>query len=179
MISDRLFTLRYQLAQPKSKLSSGAIAGIAVGAAVGLLIPLAVLLLILRARKRRAEAKAATGLSTISQPSEDNKPGAMYGGTNQRPTLEMVSSYVGELDSPPPSSPPPNGRWEGNMPPQTPRSARSLSSPASEHSPESAEPVPPLPTMELPGSTYLNEHHPAFNNATVEKEDSEETGIAK
>ena len=55
----------------------------------------------------------------------------------------------------------------------------------SEHSPGSREPVPPLPTMELPGSTYLNEHHPAFsgnNNVAqeaVEKGESEETGIAK
>ena len=178
IINDRLFTLRYQLAKPKSKLSRGAIAGIAIGAVAGLLTPVLVLFLILRARKRPAEAKSATAAGSATQADDDNKPGAMFGGANQRPILETVSSYVPELPSPPPSSPPPNGKWEGNVPPQTPRSVRSVWSPSSEHSPDGAE-VPPVPAVELPGSTSMNEHHPAFNNTAVEKGESEETGIAK
>ena len=186
MISDQLFTLRYELAQPRSRLSAGAIAGIAISGVAGLFL-IAILFLLLRAHRRRARAKSTTAPSSTPQPFEDNKPDAMFGGANRRPVLEAVSSYVGELPSPPPGSPPPSGKWpEGSMPPRTPGSVRSLWSGTSELGPDSGEPIPPMPTMELPGSTYLYEHHPAFSGhgnvvheAAVEKGDSEETGIAK
>ena len=137
IINTEVFTLRYALAQQQqqSALSLGAKIGIAVGAAGG--GALALLALAIFVRKRRAQKRA--------QREEANMPKPESGNMYQR---GHDGSLVAELPSPqgirPPTLSLPENRMFFNMP-------------LGSHAPGRA-----MTPMELAGSTYINEHHPAY-----------------
>ena len=142
-IDTEVFTLRYALAQQKqSALSLGAKIGIAVGAAGG--GALALLALAIFIRKRRAQKRA--------QPEEANMPKPESGNMYQR-GYNGSQVAVSELPSPqgirPPTPPLPENRLWFNMP-------------LGSHAPGRV-----MTPTELAGSTYINEHHPAYGVSPV------------
>lgn len=149
IINTQLFALRYSLQQSKqsSTLSTGAKAGIAVGAAGG--AALALLALALFIRKRRGRARARRDEATVPG---FKGPTDAHAYSHKPTPSELPSPYsqgpVSELPSPTtmrsPTPPlPDNAMWF----------------PLRSHK-------PPGPPTELVGSTYINEHHPAYSPIT-------------
>ena len=160
VINNQLFTLRYPLTQPSSALSSGAIAGVAVGSIAGVaLFASAILFLMRRRRSRAAAIRAATVRSqhdremepeefsptTPKTPGSGGAPSTPGGGdgmsrsaTTRTGVADPVSAHPSELPSPPTVSPT-RSNWFGGV---------------------------TSPATELPGSTYLHQHHPAMAGAS-------------
>lgn len=143
MINTEVFTLRYALRQrQQSALSVGAKVGIAVGAACG--GALALIALAIFIRKRRAQKRAQREEANMPKPESGN----MYqGGFNGS------QAAVSELPSPhtirPPTPPlPDNAIW--------------FNTPLGSHAPGRV-----MTPTELAGSTYINEHHPAYGVSPV------------
>ncbi|KAF6237713.1 hypothetical protein HO173_003914 [Letharia columbiana] len=143
MINTEVFTLRYALRQrQQSALSVGAKVGIAVGAACG--GALALIALAIFIRKRRAQKRAQREEANMPKPESGN----MYqGGFNGS------QPAVSELPSPhtirPPTPPlPDNAIW--------------FNTPLGSHAPGRV-----MTPTELAGSTYINEHHPAYGVSPV------------
>jgi len=165
IITDRLFTLQYQLAtEQSSSLGGGAIAGIAIGSIAGVLLLGVLALLLFRHRQRRAQEIRNSTLpraQTGELPQEFSPTKAEARRSHSRNMSEHTTAarsdyarteYRSELPSPPPRSPP---LQSGFYPPQSPvGSTLGRSSPVQVQSPQ-----------ELPGSTTLHEHHPALVNA--------------
>ena len=166
IISNQLFTLRYPLAQSSSALSSGAIAGIAVGAIAGAaLLALAMFFLVRRRRSHASAIRAATVRSRHARelepeefsPTTPKTPGSGGGApsasasgagdgvsrsaTTRTAGADPVSAHPSELPSPPSASPTNRSQWGGGGGATT-------------------------PATELPGSTFLHEHHPALAGAS-------------
>lgn len=143
MISTEVFTLRYALTpQEQSALSLGAKVGIAVGAAGG--GALALLALAVFIRKRRAQKRAAREEANMPKPESGNMYQRGYSGSQ---------AAVSELPSPqmirPPTPPLPDNAMWYNMP-------------LGSHAPGRV-----MTPTELAGSTYINEHHPAYGVSPV------------
>lgn len=143
IISTKVFTLAYALAPPSlgPALSAGAKAGIAIGALVGALAGLAIGFFILL-RRRRAKASAK----------DEDGPAVTY--TENRGSAALSNStappeHISELPSPGPSDG--HSSW--------------FPQPAVQPPPMSPTPseLPAQPPEELPGSTYMHEHHPAYS----------------
>ena len=136
IINTEVFTLRYALAQQQqSALSLGAKIGIAVGAAGG--GALALLALAIFIRKRRAQKRAQREEANMPKPESGN----MYQrGNNGSPVAELPSPQGIRPSTP---SLPENRMW--------------FNMPLGSHAPGRA-----MTPMELAGSTYINEHHPAY-----------------
>lgn len=136
IINTEVFTLRYALAQQQqSALSLGAKIGIAVGAAGG--GALALLALAIFVRKRRAQKRAQREEASMPKPESGN----MYQrGHNGSPVAELPSP---QGIRPPTPSLPENRMW--------------FNMPLGSHAPGRA-----MTPTELAGSTYINEHHPAY-----------------
>lgn len=143
MINTEVFTLRYALTQQQqSALSLGAKIGIAVGAAGG--GALALLALAIFIRKRRAQKRA--------QQEEANMPKPESGNMYQRGSFGTQAA-VSELPSPQTIRPPT---------PPLPENAMWYPMPLGSHAPGRA-----MTPTELMGSTYINEHHPAYGVSPV------------
>ena len=143
MISNEVFTLRYTLTpQRQSAISLGAKVGIAVGAAGG--GALALLALAIFIRKRRAQKRAEREEANMPKPESAN----MY----QRGFIGSQGA-VSELPSPQTIRPPT---------PPLPENAMWFTMPLGSHAPGRA-----MTPMELAGSTYINEHHPAYGVSPV------------
>ncbi|MCJ1284372.1 hypothetical protein MMC26_003703 [Xylographa opegraphella] len=178
VISTQAFTLSYALAPPPSaELTTAAKVGIAVGGALGLIFVLAAIFFTSRYRAHRAnERREATFIRTetglVAPPSSHRTPVSLMnkratfisGASPHSPVAAQGSPTAGqpipELPSPPPSSPPPSaylGAGNGTRGPGSTSPPSMIGSPTISRvgSPGSLEPV-----MELPGSTYLHEHHP-------------------
>lgn len=142
IISSEVFTLRYALTPQQSALSLGAKIGVAVGAAGG--AALALLALAIFIRKRRAQKRAEREEANMPKPESGNMYQRGYNGSQ---------AGVSELPSPqtirPPTPPLPDNAMWFNMP-------------LGSHAPGRA-----MTPTELMGSTYINEHHPAYGVSPV------------
>ncbi|CAD6590870.1 MAG: hypothetical protein ASARMPRED_005088 [Alectoria sarmentosa] len=142
-INTEVFTLRYALKQQQqSALSLGAKIGIAVGAAGG--AALALLALAIFIRKRRAQKRAEREEANMPKPESGNMYERGYNGSQ---------IALSELPSPqtirPPTPPlPDNAMWH--------------TLPLGSHAPGRV-----MTPTELAGSTYINEHHPAYGVSPV------------
>lgn len=144
MIDTGVFTLRYALApQQKPALSLGAKIGVAVGSAAG--GAFAFLALSVFARKRRARKRAQRDEATMPKP----ESGSMYQRAYTGGAGAGSQTGLSELPSPHQTIRPPT--------PPLPENWYAMPSP------------PPRPgtPMELAGSTYINEHHPAYGVSPV------------
>ncbi|MCJ1463221.1 hypothetical protein MMC07_001826 [Pseudocyphellaria aurata] len=148
VISTKIFSLAYALAPPPSlgpSLSSGAKAGIAIGVLVGALAAVAIsFFVLLRRRRAKASAKA----------SANDEAGPVVASTEYRNSATLSNAippqeHISELPSP--------GIMDGRSSwfPQSPAQPPPISPIASA--------LPAQPPEELPGSTYMHEHHPAFS----------------
>lgn len=146
VISTKVFTLPYALAPPSigPALSAGAKAGIAIGALVGALAAVAIGFFVLL-RRRRNKASANDEFGPGATPT-GNRDSAAFSNRTAPP------EHISELPSPGPN----DGRssWfpQAMVPPPP------LSPTPSE--------LPAQPPEELPGSTYMHEHHPAYSPVT-------------
>ena len=172
IISTQLFTLRYDLGSPETSLSNGAKAGIIVGSIFGaLLLALAIVVLVRRWQRHRQAIRDATMPRSFFDPqdyaSQKSPPMSPQTAFSRARTISspqtVTGSVIPELPSPPPptSAVSPNGQnWPtGALPPPA------ISS------------TPPPPAMELPGSTFIHEHHPAFASSSPERIASPVPGI--
>lgn len=145
MIDTAVFTLRYALApQQKPALSLGAKIGVAVGLTGG--GAFALLALSICVRKRRARKRAQRDEANMPQP----ESGSMYQrGYNTGGSQTGLSELPSPHQTIRPPTPPLPENWYAMPPP----------------------PLPPPPRAgtptELAGSTYINEHHPAYGVSPV------------
>ena len=179
-IATQLFTLRYVLALPKRGLSPGVIAGIAVGAVAAFALFLTLLSLIVRARRRDMAQKSSNRqipLDTLSPGSaaDDQKAFTLAGGTHVNTYPRGVSELPSPISPRSPLSPrsPRSPKGPGKSPRLHSGIGLGLLSPLSGGFPEATSPsenaspvdgraeLESQPT-ELPGSTFLHEHHPAY-----------------
>lgn len=144
MINNKIFTLKYSLITKKQGLNSGQKAGIAVGALAGLFALVALIYLLHRRRSGKLASERALSGST-----EGNFTGGKR--ISIPPRIHAPSQHLSELESPP-------------FAPKTPLSEQAQWSPAST-GPIVQPPQPSGPPVEMPGSTYINEHHPAYSGA--------------
>ena len=166
IVSAQLFSLRYTLAQPSNALSNGARTGVIVGSIFGALLLAAAIFLFIRYRRRRAQAirdatmprSAYDPQTYASQKSLPMSPHSAFsrGGTISS-TRTGIGTTISELPSPPPISPSVSV-WPGGTLPSTTS-------------------TPPPPAMELPGSTFIHEHHPAFGASSPERVTSPVSGM--
>ena len=142
VVTSQLYTLKYALKPKKSGLSAGAKAGIAVGAVLAAVIGILTVSLIIHKRKLRGQGlREGTIIGD----------GSFYGPKRSDTFSHAGShpSHPSELPSPsaiPAGIPVGGGFW---IPPSAP-----------ERPP--TPPPPPIPMQELPASTHMHEHHPAF-----------------
>ena len=188
LIRDRLFARKFDLSESalgeSSGLSSGAIAGIVIGVLtlVGL-VGAAALLFVLRRRRQRT-AQAAGADSILSKPSASPSRHSTKGGGGVREMAVAVSnpqSDTHELASPQivPSSPgSPTSLWlaastkggddsdHGGTGVNTTTDSFSAYERNQQNAPERQQVKQvnqPKPAQELPGSTFIYEHHPAYS----------------
>ena len=181
-ISTQLFTLSYTITSaPSQGLSIGAIVGIAIGAAAFVVLLLALLYFLRRTRAqhqarslrdatvvRRNNERVSTMEFSPTTPhtSPPQSPGkSLYGGFSiggPSPT-RAGGEVIPELPSPENR---PESTWIGSGPPSIMSPAGSqIGSPmdlSRVGSPENQQSRQLAPVMELPGSTYLHEHHPLY-----------------
>ena len=148
VISNQLFALRYDLAQPKGGLSGGAKAGIAIGVIAGVVFFAALAFCIVRARKRRTQAAGSNfDQRTVGDESmADERKSTTF---SNRASNNGPGDYASELASP--SAP---ARSERNMWLSNATSPQSMTATTATQLPS--------PPNELPGSTFIHEHHPAY-----------------
>lgn len=142
LITEYVFTRKFNLAEsalrPPRALRSGAIAGIAVGIFAGLATIGILIFFYLRRRKAQLEPQ------TFPTPAS---------GVEMAATSPNSATH--ELASPPTMARSIASGRSGWVPP--------LSPPAYELNVDSSRTKPRLPAQELPGSTFITEHHPANN----------------
>ncbi|KAL8720147.1 MAG: hypothetical protein Q9225_002962 [Loekoesia sp. 1 TL-2023] len=150
VVTSQLYTLKYALKPKKSGLSAGAKAGIAVGAILAALFGALTVSFIIHKRKLRTG-----GLSEGTIIGD----GSFY-GPKRSGTFSHAGSHPPHPSELPSSSeiqpgvPIGGGFW---IPPTAP-----------ERPP--TPPPPPIPMQELPASTHIHEHHPAFQSPEHESE---------
>lgn len=157
LITNAVFTRKYVLVTPNSSsLSGGAIAGIVVGAfTCALGIPGLIVMLLRRHRKKQEEAQVQTEKPNLAFPSTQPAFGShqrvnegIPPGTPQTPQ-ELASPEGGVQSAGPVKRLPYNSPSTMSIPPAYEKPASSISS------------IP----AEMPGSTHMNEHHPAFSRS--------------
>ena len=159
-ISSELFTLRYALAPPppqqQQTLSSGAQAGIGVGAAAGALSFASLALFVIRRRRQDLAIRAATVPRSPYEAPQDFSP----------KTPASTHTF---------------GQVLGQSAPQTPQRSE-LPSPPPPLSPSRSifpQPLADGVVTELPGSTFLHEHHPAYSQPATPLANAAETSDAQ
>jgi hypothetical protein len=158
VMNNNLFTYKYDLVPTKSKstgISGGAAAGIAIGTFL-LVLALATFLLFFL-RKRRASKTASVRDRGISMPTH----------LTVDPSLEITTApppYVAPIAE---LASPESDRDTWTLAPTSPLSNTSSGGP--ERS-TPRRPQAPLVPVEMPGSTWMNEHHPAFAFGTGDEE---------
>lgn len=151
VMDDNLFTYKYDLVPTKSKntgISGGAAAGIAIAIFLLALALATFLLFYLRKRQANKIAKSVRG-RRISRPTH----------LTVDPSLEITApppyvAPIAELASPE------RDRDLWTLAPTSPLS--NTSSGGRRSAPRTPRPQTPLAPVEMPGSTWMNEHHPAF-----------------
>lgn len=162
LITDTVFSRKYTLVSTSvNSLSPGAIAGIVISVIV---MTALMALLIWRTRRHKAERLAAQNKSTTFPPDEPalHGPTATNAQMSEVPADNMRTNPKSPQELPSPESagagpgtgvgtnPGPSAKSAGlRFPPPDP-----MSSPPSY--------VKSTATHEMPGSTYMHEHHPAF-----------------
>ena len=142
MINTEVFTLRYALApSKKSAIPLGAKIGIAVGAAGGGLVALLALAIFIR--KRRAQKRAQREEANMPKPESASMYQHGYNGSQ---------TGLSELPSP---------QHMRDHTPTLPDNAPWHTSPLGSH------PARAMTPTELMGSTFINEHHPAYGVSPV------------
>ncbi|KAL8951595.1 MAG: hypothetical protein Q9222_002450 [Ikaeria aurantiellina] len=142
IVTSQLYTLKYALKPKKSGLSVGAKAGIAIGVVVAAIFGALLVAFIIHKRKLKNQGLREGAIIG----------GGSYYGTHRSGTMSHAGSqpaHPSELPSPsmmPQGMVMNGGYW---IPP--PNSERG-----------SSPPPPPIPAQELPASTHMHEHHPAF-----------------
>ncbi|KAL8698190.1 MAG: hypothetical protein Q9201_006714, partial [Fulgogasparrea decipioides] len=144
IVTTQLYTLKYAMKPKKASLSVGAKAGIAVG--VILTFIFGALLVAFVMHKRRLRNHRLTEGKLIG--------GESYYGSQRSRTYSRSShpAHMSERQgsaATPQGIPVAGGFW---IPPPAPE-------------PPPTTPPPPIPIQELPASTYMHEHHPAFQSS--------------
>ena len=140
VISSQLFTLRYMLEPAQSTLSSGVQAGIGIGAAAGALSIASIALFVIRRRRQALARRAATIPRSIYEAPKEfspQTPASAFTFGQSVATTTPSTPIRSELPSPPPPVSPSRSMFHQNQ--------------------------VSTPVMELPGSTFIHEHHPAYN----------------
>ena len=168
IVNAQIFTLQYVLAPPSgSSLSNGAKAGIIVGSIIGAVLLAAAAVLFVRYRRREAQAIRDATMPRLAYDPHDyasqkgQSPMTPHSIFSRARTVSSPQTIAGtsipELPSPPPiSATSPN---VPNWP--VPQAMSSVVVPVTHPMPQ--------PVMELPGSTFINEHHPAFGGTSPER----------
>ena len=162
-ITNQVYTLRYPLEPSGSSLSAGAKAGIGVGSAAGAVILGILLFFIIRQQRARARARQFNDASTVFSgpsfmgPTEKNHrqsfmaPSTGY-HQNQNPRMELPSPIEAPGEHPPMQQ----ETWFPHN-----QTVPVLQQPQPHILQQQQQSTPFEPT-ELPGSTHINEHHPAY-----------------
>ena len=189
VINTKLFTLQFPLQPKKHGLSAGAKAGIAIGCIAGALLALAIPFIFLR--KRRQNALLQRNLSSHGAVDDDQTAAAAAAAAQPFTTVPWAGDKRNSVFSQQPHaplghiselpSPAPDQQTEMGFPPlsQSPLLPPIISAvgPAQEHEQEQPAPTQPpvqVAPAEMPGSTYIHEHHPAFVSGGVISEEEEE-----
>lgn len=156
VITNQVFAERFILVEPPStrrRLPLGALIGIPLNAVL-LVVIIIVVILCLRRRKQRREASLARATTFPPfeprlQMSDVNNPHELANPVGQAQSPRTpVTSWTG---------------WPGSSPPSY------------DHSRIVTSPIKLTPAQELPGSTYIHEHHPALSNSRTRTETSDNT----
>ncbi|MCJ1230318.1 hypothetical protein MMC12_006991 [Toensbergia leucococca] len=183
-ITSQLFTLKYTLTPRSHSLSTGAKIGIAVGAAVaGVLLITLITTLILR-RRRSQKLLLLQNIKNNTNnlqdfPQNNNNPSLFttstpphtYTGeispaqarTPSHHTRHSIVEMASPLDLPLRRSDSRSDSRSHWLPPQlSPTALRPIQIPSSSISEPPSRPINDPPN-ELPGDTFINEHHPAYS----------------
>lgn len=148
IITGKVFTRKYDLVPPKTGLSTGAKAGIAIGAVAGALALFTALLFsVLRKRRARREREKATTAARGLVTEEKGVSGTPVSGAQELPSPNSQPASPSTVHTSWTSPPAPPGYIFPFA------EASRLPTP---------QPVG-RPASELPGSTFIHEHHPAFS----------------
>ncbi|KAL9587827.1 MAG: hypothetical protein Q9203_003356 [Teloschistes exilis] len=145
VVTTQVYTLKYALKPKKSGLSVGVKVAIAVGGGVAFL--LGVLLCAFVVRKRKLRSRGLREGAIIG--------GGSFRGSRRSAAFSQTGSHPGHLYDMHPAVgmqqgiPVGGGFW---IPPPAPE-------------PLATPPPPPLSPQELPASTHMHEHHPAFQSS--------------
>lgn len=153
VITGHLFTRKYDLAQPKSGLSTGATAGIAIGAVLGVAAVVLALMFFFLRRRRARQAQIKAEAAAVAMANEEKGVASLKSGAQELPSPQSQ-----------PNSPRSTGQpWSAPHP-------SGYMFPFQEVSRFSSPQPPPVPPSELPGSFFIHEHHPAFGAGREEQE---------
>ncbi|KAI4252188.1 MAG: hypothetical protein LQ352_004424 [Teloschistes flavicans] len=142
IVTTQLYTLKYALKPKKSGLSVGAKAGIVIGAVLAFLFGALLVAFIVHKRKLRSRG-LREGTIIGGGSFHGSKRSGTFSQTGSHPGyLSDMHSVVGMQQGIPVGG----GFW---IPPPGPE-------------PLATPPPPPIPPQELPASTHMHEHHPAF-----------------
>lgn len=179
VINTKLFTLQFPLQPKKGGLSAGVKAGIAVGCIAGALLALAIPFIFLRKRlqnallQRKPSPHNPIDGDQTAAPPRPMSPFAYVVPKRNSILSQQPHAPLGHISELP--SPPPDHQPEMGFPPlsQSPLLPPVISaSPLQE--PQAAAPPPPpirVAPAEMPGSTFINEHHPAYVSGAVVSEE--------
>lgn len=146
MITDHVFARRFDLAKKGAGspvMGAGAIAGVAIGAAAAVII-FSTLLFFFIQRRRAKRARKEPQTSSINPPGEMVLPSPISATAElASPLSAQVPPDTGRNPWPSPKSPP---AYEGGVTPLRHK--------------------PPQVAQELPGSTFIHQHHPAYARTT-------------
>lgn len=159
VITDTVFTRKYALVKPNGpQLSPSAIAGITIGSAIAAAIPffLVWLLRSMKASKAKDAEGEKDGAGVTFPPHEPSLDTSQ--DINEAPSAAKTIRSPHELASPEGSASVPS-TLKG-----MPLAASIFQSPSS---PPAYE-IPAAVPLEMPGSTYIHEHHPAFGGSETE-----------
>ena len=151
IISNQVFSLRYILAAPSTGLSMSAQIGIGIGVGLGGLLFIALTAYLLWKRRNVEHLKQATIYRSQHEMMRDQPAKSLHSSTPYSPTLaRQDSDALRELHSPDALTFSARSQKSG-----TNWSAITPITPA----------TPALPPIELAGSTFIYEHHPALRPA--------------
>lgn len=149
VVTDTVFTRNYALVEkPSNTLSAGAIAGIVIGSVLAAAGTPAFLIVIIRNMKKHKTEKA------------DEKQGDGITFPPVEPALDPTT-HISEV----PATAAPQSPHEMASPQNgTPVTTKGMPLPHRTPTNHSAHEVPAIIPLEMPGDTYMHEHHPAYGS---------------